>query len=109
MRHVAVRNLMSKYELMRTDPANWKLGIVYRCIDDPRIIVRNLLAFGWTWNFGHPKVYLAITIAIIAFLAPPYLAWQMGVRSVVVIGIIIALALTAVVIVASQLARDPEA
>ncbi len=99
---------MSKYETMRTDPANWKMGIVYCCNDDPRIIVRNLLPFGWTWNFGHPKIYVAIAIAIIAFLAPPYLAWQMGVRSAVVIGIIIVLALAAVVFVASQLAQDPE-
>lgn len=105
---MAAKNLMSKYETMRTDPANWKMGIVYCCNDDPRIIVRNLLPFGWTWNFGHPKIYVAITIAIIAFLAPPYLAWHLGVRSAIVIGIIIVLALAAIVFVASQLAQDPE-
>ena len=100
---------MSKYEAMRTDPANWKLGIVYCCSEDPRIVVRNLLPFGWTWNFGHQKVYIAILIAVISFLAPPCIAWQMGVRSALVIGIIVVVALGAVVLVASRLARDPEA
>lgn len=100
---------MSKYEGMRTNPANWKLGIVYCCNDDPRIIVRQLLPFGWTWNFGHPNVYSAILIAVVMFLAPPYLAWWMGVRSALAIGTIIVLTLTTIVIIASRIARDPEA
>ena len=103
-----VGSLMSKYETMRTDPANWKLGIVYCCNDDPRIIVRNLLPFGWTWNFGHQKVYIAILVAIASFLAPPFMAWQMGVRSTLTIGIIVVVAFITVVLVASRLARDPE-
>lgn len=99
---------MSKFETMRRDPANWKLRIVYYCADDPRIIVRNLLPFGWTWNFAHPKVYLAIVIAAAGFLAPPYLAWQLGIRSGAAMGFVVVLALTTVMIVASCLARDPE-
>ena len=100
---------MSKYETMRTDPANWKLGIVYYCNDDPRIIVRNLLPFGWTWNFAHKKVYFAILAAIALLLVPSFLAWHMGVRSTLAIGIIIIVAFIAVVLVASRLARDPDA
>jgi len=100
---------MSKFEAMRTDPENWKLGIVYYCTDDPRIIVRNLLPIGWTWNFGHPKVYMAILIAIVAFLVPPFIAWQMGARSALVIGCIIVLTLIAIVYLASRFAQDPEA
>lgn len=107
-RQLAVDFPMSKYEKMRTDSANWKLGIVYYCKDDPRIIVRNLLLFGWTWNFGHAGVYFGILAAIAAFLAPPYLAWQMGLRSALVIGIIVALTLVALVSIASRLAMDPE-
>lgn len=106
---VAVDFPMSKFEKMRTDSANWKLGIVYYCKDDPRIIVRNLLAFGWTWNFAHRGVYFAILAAITAFLTPPYLVCQLGVRSALVIGINAALALIALVFVASRLAQDPEA
>lgn len=99
---------MSKFEDMRKDPANWTLGILYRCSDDPRVVVRNLLPFGWTWNFGHRKVYIAILSAIVAFLGPPYLAWQMGARSGLTIGIITVLALVSIVFIASRLARDPE-
>ena len=99
---------MSRYEAMRIDPANWKLGIVYYCKDDPRFIVRNLLPFGWTWNFGQRKVYIAIPTAIVAFLAPPYLAWQMGVRSILTIGIIAVVAIIAIVLVASRLAQEPK-
>lgn len=106
---MSVGSLMSKYETMRTDPANWKLGIVYCCNDDPRIVVRNLLPFGWTWNFGHQKAYIAILVAIASLLAPPFMAWQMGVRSALAIGIIITVAFIAVVLVASRLARDPDA
>lgn len=99
---------MSKYEAMRTNPANWTMRIVYCCHDDPRIVVRNLWSLGWTWNFGHAKVYMAIALAIVVFLAPPYLAWQFGVRSGVVIVIIIAVTLTTIVLVANRLALDPE-
>lgn len=100
---------MTKYEAMRTDPANWKLGIIYYCKDDPRIIVRTLLPVGWTWNFGQRKVYLAISIAIAGFLGPPWLAWQMGVRSILTLGVIAAAALIAIVFLASHLAREPAA
>ena len=100
---------MTKFESLRRDPANWKLGIVYVCKDDPRIIVRTLLPFGWTWNFGHRKTYIAILIAIVAFLAPPYLAWRMGVRSTLIIGIVVVVCLIAIVSLASRLSRDPEA
>ena len=94
---------------MRTDRANWKLGVIYYCRDDPRVVVRNLLPFGWTWNFGHPKVYLALVIAITTFLGPLFLAWQMGERSPGILGIVAAVALALVVFVASRLAIDPEA
>jgi hypothetical protein len=100
---------MSKYEKLRTNPDNWKMRVVYYCNDDPRIIVRNLLLFGWTWNFGHSKVYIAILSAIVSFLVPPYLAWWLGFRSPLVISIIVLLTLATIVVVASQIARDPGA
>jgi len=99
--------LMSNYEIMRTDPVNWKHGVVYYCQKDPRIVVRNLAPFGWAWNFGHRYVYIAIVLAISAFFAPPFFAWQLGVRSVVALGIIAVLALLVVVFIASRLAQEP--
>lgn len=29
----------SPYEAMRMDPGNWKLGLMYYCRDDPRLVV----------------------------------------------------------------------
>ena len=100
---------MTRYEQMRTDPANWTLGVIYRCKDDPRIVVRNLLPFGWTWNFAHARTWFAIAAAIAAFVGPPCLAWFAGLRSATALGAIAGVALLAVVLVASRLARDPQA
>ena len=99
---------MSKYEAMRTDPANWKMGFVYYCAQDSRIVVRQRLPVGWTWNFGHPKVYLAILIAVLVFLSPPVLAWWLGIRSTLALGLITLMAFFVIVIVASRMSRDPE-
>lgn len=99
---------MSKYENMRTDPANWKLGIVYCCPRDPRIIVRQRLPVGWTWNFGHAKVYSAILIAVVMFLAPAALAWWQGVRSTLALGLITLTALVVIMLLAARMSRDPE-
>jgi threonine/homoserine/homoserine lactone efflux protein len=98
---------MSKYETMRTDPANWKLGVIYCCVEDPRIIVRQLLPVGWTWNFGHPKVYLAILAAVFTFLAPPAIAWWLGMRSLPALGLLSLIALGVIMFVASRMSRDP--
>lgn len=99
---------MSRYERMRTDSANWWLGTIYRCKDDPRIVVRNLLPFGWTWNFAHDRVYLAIAVAIMAFPGLPCVAWFAGLRSPLALVVITAFALFVIVLVASRMARDPE-
>ena len=99
---------MSRFESMRTDPVNWSLGVIYHCKDDPRIVVRNRLPVGWTWNFAHRRVYFAIGIAIAVFLGPMYLAWFAGLRSPAGLAAIVALSLLAILLVASRLARDPE-
>ena len=98
---------MSSDERMRTDPANWWLGTIYRCEDDPRIVVRNLLPLGWTWNFAHGRVYPAIAAAIAAFLTPPWLAWNAGLRSGLGFTAIVVLTLFVMMLVASRMARDP--
>lgn len=99
---------VSKYEAMRINPANWKFGIVYYCSEDPRIIVRQLLPVGWTWNFAHPKAYLAILTAVFVFLAPATAAWLQGVRSVFILGIVTLLALVVIMFVANRMSREPE-
>lgn len=99
----------SKYEAMRMNPANWKLGIVYFCPHDPRVIVRQRLPVGWTWNFAHPLVFPAITLAVFSFLAPPAIAWWLGVRSGVTLALLAGAALGAIVWAAARLSRDPGA
>lgn len=97
----------SIYEVMRKDPANWKFGIVYFCPDDPRVIVRQRLLFGWTWNFANPWVIPGIFAAILVFAGPATLAWYLGVRSTVVFGSLLLLGLLLVVLASHQLSRDP--
>jgi len=93
---------------MRTNPANWKFRTVYYCPDDPRLIVRQLLPVGWTWNFAHPKVYLAILTAVFLFLGPPVVAWMQGMRSIFVLGAVTLLGLVVIMLVASRMAREPD-
>ena len=50
-------------EALRANAKNWRWGIIYRCTEDSRLIVRNRFVFGWTWNFGHPRVFAWILIA----------------------------------------------
>jgi len=60
-------------EGLRANCKNWHWGIVYKCSEDPRLIVRNRYFFGWTWNFGHPKVFLGISAAALFAIGVPYL------------------------------------
>jgi len=99
---------ISKHEAMRTDPKNWKWGIIYYCPEDPRMIVRQRLPIGWTWNFAHPKVYLGILVAASSFLAPPFIAWSLGVRSGFILGLTAAIALVAIMYVANRVSQDPK-
>jgi hypothetical protein len=56
---------MSNYrpDLFFSDPGNWKLGFIYFCPQDPRILVpKRVHWLGWTINFARP-------------LALPFLGW----------------------------------
>jgi len=100
--------MRSKYEARRVDPASWKLGVIYYNPHDPRIVVRQLLPAGWACNFAYPRVVPAILLTLAASLAPPAVAWWLGVRSWVVLGLMAGVALCAIMVAASRLARDPE-
>ena len=54
-------------DLLWGDPDNW--GIVYRCAEDPRVIVpRRRRWMGWTLNFAHrlawPVFMLCVAVAV---------------------------------------------
>lgn len=100
--------MLSKLEQNRTDPAHWKLGAIYYCKDDPRVVVRNLLPIGWSWNFAHRLVYPAIAATIGLFLLPLIAAWQYEIQSPLAYGLIFLTELVVVVLLADRLSREPE-
>ena len=54
----------NEIERIWSNPSNWSL--VYRCAQDPRVIVpRRRRWMGWTINFAHP---LAWSVMILSFL-----------------------------------------
>ncbi len=108
MIQVDEKRVMSRYEAMRKDPSHWKLGILYCCPDDPRVIVRQLLPVGWTWNFGHPLVFPAILLTVLFFLTPVTLLYLLGIRSKLIFLSIISITLTIVILMAIHQARDPD-
>ncbi len=56
---------------LRMDSNHWKLGVIYYCKQDPRVIVRNRQMFGWTWNFGHSWA-LPIILMLTGFIVGGY-------------------------------------
>ena len=59
---------LSHFDQCRINPDNWKLGFLYVCKDDPRIIVPNRnKGFGWTLNFARP---LAIPLMLLLLGIP---------------------------------------
>ena len=61
------------------DRRHWFLGIIYSCREDPRVIVRNRFWLGWTWNFGHPRVFPTMGACVLFTLAPAALLFTLGV------------------------------
>jgi hypothetical protein len=54
-----------------SDQSNWRMGIVYWCPEDPRIIVPKQGKWtGYTMNFSHRKAYWALLAIAVALLAP---------------------------------------
>lgn len=97
----------SKFEEMRNDAKNWKLGLVYFCADDPRVVVRNRFPLGWTWNFANRWVPLGIVLSIVVFVSPVAIAWSSGVRSGAVMACLLIASLCILMLVAHRLSRDP--
>jgi hypothetical protein len=77
-------------EALRNSDQYWKLGIVYACRTDPRVIVRNRFFIGWTWNFGHRWVFPTLGGFILMVLGPAAWLLHHGVtdpRTLVAVGI----------------------
>jgi hypothetical protein len=94
-------------EALRRDPRFWTLGIIYRCPNDPRVIVRERFLPGWTFNLGHrfavPTILAFVLIAIGPFL------WVLtsGVRSVPALLAVAGMSAVIVISVAHRIASGP--
>jgi len=63
------------------DPKNW--DIVYRCANDPRIIVpRRRRWMGWTINFAHPFAWPALLLCVAVAVGPALALLRFSVASV---------------------------
>lgn len=63
---------MTKDELLALwqDDAHWRGGL-YRCVEDPRVIVPKRVTWGgWTVNFSHPMAWPAIGLSILIAVGP---------------------------------------
>ena len=62
-------------EQLWRDRSNWTWGVVYRCPQDPRVIVpRRWRWGGWTLNFAHPRAGLAGVAAVGLTVGPALFA-----------------------------------
>ena len=94
-------------EELRNDPSHWYYGVVYRCRNDPRVIVRNHFWFGWTWNFGHRLVVPSILAAVLVFLGPLAALAAAGELTSLTLPLVAVLSLTVVITAAHYIASGP--
>ena len=57
------------------DSKNWKLGFIYFCKEDPRVLVpKRIRGLGWTLNFARPMaVPFLIFLVALAVVVPEFL------------------------------------
>ena len=70
---------MTRNELDRiwARPGNWSL--VYRCAEDPRVIVpRRRPWMGWTINFAHPLAWPALLLCVAVAVGPFLILLRLG-------------------------------
>jgi Family of unknown function (DUF5808) len=94
----------------RKDPANWKLGVIYYCEDDPRVIVSKRFRWsGYTVNFAHSHALLVLLAMIAAILAPFSLAWLLEPPILfVAIGVTFAAVMTVLIVICHREASDEQ-
>lgn len=54
---------------LNNDPKHWKWGIFYKNAKDDRLIVpKRSEALGWTLNFAHTKIKIALAVLILLII-----------------------------------------
>jgi hypothetical protein len=56
---------MPSLDQIHSDPSNWKLGFIYFCRADPRIIVpKRIQGLGWTINLARPMAIPSVVLVV---------------------------------------------
>ena len=53
----------------RTPDKYWKLGLFYLNRDDPAVFVEKRFGVGYTLNFGHPGIWIALAVLVAVWVA----------------------------------------
>jgi hypothetical protein len=94
-------------EALRNDDQHWTLGIIYTCREDPRVIVRNRILVGCTWNFGHRFVLPTLLAFILVAIGPAALLWMNGVTDPLALFAVTAVCVLILVLIAYHIAAGP--
>lgn len=71
--------MSEKMDQLWDDPANWKLGRIYFCSQDPRLVVRGRdVGPIWTPNFAHRGAWLVVLASVGILLGGQVVAGAMG-------------------------------
>ena len=94
-------------EALRNSNQYWTLGVIYACREDPRVIVRNRIPIGWTWNFGHRWVLPTLLLFILIALGPATLLLGSGVTDMRIVFAVAAVCVLVLVAIAHYVAAGP--
>ncbi len=94
-------------QVLWRDSRHWVLGIIYSCRQDPRVIVRNRFWLGWTWNFGHPRVFPTMGAFALFALAPAAALFTLGILKVPLLIGVSGAAVGLLVVIARRIESGP--
>lgn len=94
---------MASHDLDRlwSDPRSWSRLGVYRCAQDPRLIVPKRRRLGWTLNFAHRRSWLALLGSILIAAGPTVALVLLGRPTIPAVIITIACSIVALVAVSA--------
>ena len=58
-------------EKLWSDSSHWRNSIIYRCKDDPRLVVPKRCKWGgWTLNFAHAFAWVVLLLVFLSIIVP---------------------------------------
>lgn len=75
------------FDSFTADPANWRMGFLYFCPDDRRVVApRRSKAWGWTLNFARPATSPLLVIVLLTIGQGQALVSMLGAVTWLVLG-----------------------